>query len=354
MPANQYYAKKIFFILFFLLPASASASTWTYGQVPEDIEADSSTVGFYDERSAQNIVWEDKLRRKVEFFCDTICEGRATGTRGSAEAAFYITRAYRKAGLKMFGDSYVRAFYTPDSARTGHNIIGMIPGSVRRPSSSYIIVGAHYDHLGILGGKMYPGADNNASGLVAMLSLAEMFSSMKTLGKVYGSSIIFVAFDGKELSMSGADALWKMLADGSLKDPVTGKAVTRENVTIMVNIDQIGSSLSPLDSGRKDYIIMLGGHTLPGYYSDWLSLCNRFYGANLEISESYYGSENFTKLFYRLSDQRPFVDNGIPAILFTSGITMNNNKTYDSPHTLDYPVFRRRIILIYHWIDKML
>ena len=328
MPANQYYAKKIFFILFFLLPASASASIWTYGQVPEDMAADSSTVGFYDERSAQNIVWEDKLRRKVEFFCDTICEGRATGTRGSAEAAFYITRAYRKAGLKMFGDSYVRAFYTPDSARTGHNIIGMIPGSVRRPSSSYIIVGAHYDHLGILGGKMYPGADNNASGLVAMLSLAEMFSSMKTLGKVYGSSIIFVAFDGKELSMSGADALWKMLADGSLKDPVTGKAVTRENVTMMVNIDQIGS--------------------------DWLSLCNRFYGANLEISESYYGSENFTKLFYRLSDQRPFVDNGIPAILFSSGITMNNNKTYDSPHTLDYPVFRRRIILIYHWIDKML
>ena len=168
------------------------------------------------------------------------------------------------------------------------------------------------------------------------------------------ASIIFVAFDGKELSMSGAESLWKMLGDSTLVDPLNGKAITRDKIRLMVNIDQIGSSLSPLDSGRKDYIIMLGGHTLPGYYSDWLSLCNRFYGANLEISESYYGSENFTKLFYRLSDQRPFVDNGIPAILFTSGITMNNNKTYDSPHTLDYPVFRRRIILIYHWIDKML
>ena len=101
-------------------------------------------------------------------------------------------------------------------------------------------------------------------------------------------------------------------------------------------------------------IIMLGGHSLPESSREWLSFCNRFYGAELEISESYYGSENFTKLFYRLSDQRPFVDNGIPAIMFTSGITLNNNKTYDSPRTLNYPVLRRRIILIYHWLDKML
>ena len=366
MPANPYIVKKLLLLLpaVFITCMAANAEspvlhliTDNHSEKPEGSFTDSTdtgTVGFYDERSAQNVVWESKLRRKVEFFCDTLCGGRATGTRGGTEAAFEIIRNFRRAGLERFGDSYSKPFYTSDSARTGHNIIGMLPGSVKRPVDSYIIIGAHYDHIGILGGRMFPGADNNASGLVAMLSLAEMFSSMKTLGKVYGSSIIFVAFDGKELSMSGAEALWKMLKDGSLTDPVTGKPVTQDKIRMMINIDQIGSSLSPLSSGRKDFIIMLGGHTLPEYYSDWLSLCNRFYGSDLEISESYYGSENFTRLFYRLSDQRPFVDHKVPAVLFTSGITLNNNKTYDSPATLDYPVFRRRIILIYHWTDKML
>ena len=367
MPVKPYMVKKIFLLLLFTAlirtaAPAAGAGTWpgTHAGpgtgMPENGQQypGSTVTGLYDERSAQNVVWEGKLLRQVEFFCDSLCAGRATGTAGGAEAAFGIIREFRDAGLLMFGDSYARAFYTPDSIRVGHNIIGMIPGSKKRPADSYIIVGAHYDHIGILDGRMFPGADNNASGLVAMLSLADMFSSMKTLGKVYGSSIIFVAFDGKELSMSGADALWKLIEGEQLSDPVSGKPVSKDKIRLMVNIDQIGSSLSPLSSGREDFIIMLGGHSLPESSREWLSFCNRFYGAELEISESYYGSENFTKLFYRLSDQRPFVDNGIPAIMFTSGITLNNNKTYDSPRTLNYPVLRRRIILIYHWLDKML
>ena len=49
-----------------------------------------------------------------------------------------------------------------------------------------------------------------------------------------------------------------------------------------------------------------------------------------------------------------FIDNGIPAVLFTSGITMKTNKTYDNAASLDYPVFQKRILLMFHWIEKML
>ena len=49
-----------------------------------------------------------------------------------------------------------------------------------------------------------------------------------------------------------------------------------------------------------------------------------------------------------------FIDNGIPAVLFTSGITMKTNKTYDNAASLDYPVLRKRILLMFHWIEKML
>lgn len=295
----------------------------------------------------------EKLEREIGFLTDSLCQGRATGTRGNTEAAFWIHRQFREAGLLKFGDSYGKRVYIGKGA-LGHNIMGMIPGSHKRHCDSYIIIGAHFDHLGVLDGKMYPGADANASGVVALTSLAEMIGIMKKGGRTYNSNIIFVAFDAKEHSLAGSEALWKMIEGGSLKDPVSGKAITREKIEFMVNIDQVGTTLSPIRENRKDYMIMLGNSSLKPIKQDMANIVNRFYGLNMDIGLSYYGSENFTKVFYRLSDQRVFVDNKVPAIFFTSGITMNTNKTYDSLSSIDFPVLRKRIYFIYHWIDRMI
>lgn len=331
--------KKIFFLTLFSLSSIIQAKAGL----------DTST-----DKAAHNLIWDKRLRQRVEFLCDSLCEGRACGTRGGVEAAFEIIRIFRKSGLLPFDGSYSQSFYTADSIKTGHNIIGMIPGSTKRPPKSYIIVGAHYDNLGILAGSLYPGADSNASGTASLCSIAEMFSTMKILGKVYDSSIIFVAFDANNLNKAGSEELWKRLSGNHLTDPLTGKTITPKDIRLMINIDQIGSSLSPLDSGRPDYLIMLDGKSINNTDKDWLSLCNRLYSTHLELTDSYYGSENFTKIFYRLSDQQIFADHRIPAVLFTSGITLNNNKTYDSPGTLNYDVLRRRTILIFHWIERML
>lgn len=302
--------------------------------------------------TAHNLVWSEKLYRQVSFLSDTLCGGRATGTAGNNEAAFWIVRNFRKAGLKAFNGSYAQHLVTEDGT-VGHNIVGMLQGSRKKPCDSYIIIGAHYDHLGVLGGKMYPGADSNASGTAALVTLAGMFSTMKTLGKVYSQNIIFVAFDAHGMSLAGSYSLWEMISSGALKDPVTGEAVTEDKISLMVNIDQIGSSLSPLASGRPDYMIMLGNEKLEKEDRSKITHCNLFYGTDLEISHTYYGSKDFTRVFYSLSDQRVFIENGVPAVLFTSGITLNNNKTYDTAETLDYDTFRKRIILIFHWIEKL-
>ena len=154
--------------------------------------------------------------------------------------------------------------------------------------------------------------------------------------------------------MAGSAAFWKMIEDGDLKNPLTGETVTKDKISLMVNIDQAGSSLAPLKSGRRDYMIMLGGHTLDKEDLELLYMCNRFYGTHLELSETYYGSEDFTRVFYGISDHKVFADNGIPAVFFTSGITLNTFKTRDLPETLDMEVLRKRIILIYHWLEKIL
>ena len=82
-----------------------------------------------------------------------------------------------------------------------------------------------------------------------------------------------------------------------------------------------------------------------------MKTCNRKYAIDMDLAFNYYDSPDFTRIFYRLSDQRIFIDNHIPAVLFTSGITMNTNKTWDSPETIDLEIFKRRIFLIYHWIE---
>lgn len=306
-----------------------------------------------NDTTAHNLVWNEKLCTQIGFLSDSLCAGRATGTAGGNEAAFWIIRNFRESGLMDFGGSYAKHIYA-GGGLIGHNIIGMIPGSKKDPCDSYIIVGAHYDHLGILDGKLYPGADSNASGTVAVVTLAEMFSVMKTLGKTYAGNIIFAAFDGQGMNLSGSYSLWNMIRNGELADPVSGKAITPDKISLMVNIDQIGCSLSTLSSGRKDYMIMLGNGSLKKENQNKITHCNLFYGTDLEISHTYYGSDDFTRVFYSLSDQRVFIENKVPAVLFTSGITLNNNKTYDTADTVDYDVLRKRIILIFHWLEKML
>lgn len=303
--------------------------------------------------AAKNMIWEEKLAKEIGFLADTLCKGRGTGTKGSVEAARWITEKFKRTGMYRFGDTYVKHVWTGKGV-VGHNIMGMVPGSLKSPCDRYIVIGAHYDHIGQLNGKVYPGADANASGVVAMASLSEMFTVLRMLGKSLGHSLIFVAFDAKELDMAGSQAFWRMIQEGDLKDPLSGRKITADKIDLMVNIDQIGSTLSPLSKDRDDFMIMLGEHSLPHKKRGLLEECNRRYGIGMELDLTYYGSENFTRIFYRLSDQKVFVDNGIPAVMFTSGITMNTNKTRDTAASLDMKILRKRIFLIFHWIDKML
>ena len=294
-----------------------------------------------------------KLESQISHLGDPLCEGRGAGEKGGGIAGRWIQREFERIGLEMFGNSYAKPFRI-GNGKIGRNIVGMLPGSKATCRDKYIIVGAHYDHLGKLNGKIYPGADANASGTAALLNLAEMFKILRDNGRIHDCNIIFVAFDAKEHNMAGSEALWRKIEYGGLKDPQSGKLITKEKISLMVNIDQIGSTLSPLKSKREDYIIMLGTHSLKPIKRDLLHICNRMFAIDMDIDLTYYGSSSFTKMFYGLSDQRVFIDNGIPAVMFTSGITMNNNKPWDKVETLDLEILKKRIILMYHWIEKML
>ncbi len=302
---------------------------------------------------ARSLVYQEKLEREIGFLTDTICNGRGTGTSGAMEAGAWISRKFSNAGLLPFGTGWSHSFTAPNGT-TGRNIIGFLPGSSKRHPDRYIIIGAHYDHLGNIDGRMFPGADANASGTVAMTSLADMMAATRSIGRSYLRNVIFVGFDGKEMDMSGSEAIRDMIKSKKLIDPVTGKAITRDRITLMINIDQIGSSLSPLNRDRDDYMIMLDGSRSMNYNKSTLKSANSKYDIGLDLGFSYYGSDNFTRLFYNLSDQKAFADIWIPSVMLTSGITMNNNKTWDDLSSLDMEVYIKRIYLIYHWLLMMI
>lgn len=299
------------------------------------------------QEEARALVTEQKLRRDIEFLADSLCAGRATGTAGGMETATWIARRFAKLGLEPLGDSYIHGFKTTSSA-AGRNVLGIVSGGAT-PAKKYVILMASYDGLGIRGGNIYPGADSNASGVAAMLALAEMISLSRDLGREYNIDFIFAGIDAKYLSFSGSTALWNEISTGCLY-AVSGHRLSTGSIKLVLNIDQIGSSLSPLKSGRKDYLILL----TEGFGIKEALQANKSKGTALELSFDYYGSKDFTNVFYRKAgDQKVFVEHGIRAALATSGITLNNNKLTDTVDNLDLPVLKRRIWFLWNWAQRI-
>ena len=370
------------FFIFILLLADAAA-----------LSAQQNSVRMVPSgRNAEKYISSESLRREVEFLSAPSFGGRASGTRGATEAAFWISRHYASIGLMPFDGSWSRSFRLPAEGGTdgmrgtggtdgthgthgmhgtdgtgggsalknddegcrgavGRNIIGFLPGKNTSGKDKYVIIAAHYDSHGVIDGNLYPGADSNASGVVAMLNLAVMFGKMKELGRDYGKNLIFVATDAKERNSAGAEALMAEIRSGSLRNPSSGEAITMDKIYATVVLDIIGSTLEPIHKGRNDFLIMLSG----GQFTFDLTRANEGPGLGLDIATNYYGSQSFTEMFHRrFGDQKVFTQNGLTCAVFTSGITMLTNKTSDTAGTLDYEILRKRIFLIFHWLEKIL
>ena len=288
--------------------------------------------------SAYDHLANPKIQKEhILFLTQGESDGRATGSRGAYVAKEYIEEKFKEYGLESRGILYYQPFR--EKSVTGYNIIGEVKASVK--SSEYIIIGAHYDHLGKIKGKVYPGADDNASGVAALLELGRMFAQMKKDGKFISKNILFIAFDGKEMNMAGSRNFLKV------------SKIHPQNIKCMVNIDQIGSTFAP---PHKDpnYVLVLGSNTVEEWAAQKIDMSNRTAHLNLDIDYTFYNSEAFYKIFYTLSDHHSFAQAGIPAVFFTSGITNNTYKETDTEQTISYPVLTNRIKLIFHFVYNLI
>ncbi|MDX5438709.1 MAG: M28 family peptidase [Pontibacter sp.] len=162
-----------------------------------------------------------QLLQDVQVLSADSMQGRLSGTAGSAMAQEYLLQRFREVGLKPFNGSYKQHFKI-DSKRAqveqATNLIGYIAGK----SDKAIVVTAHYDHVGERNGEIFNGADDNASGVGALLAAAAYFSKHPPK-----HTLIFAALDGEELGLQGAKAL--------LENP----PVPLERILLNVNMDML-------------------------------------------------------------------------------------------------------------------
>lgn len=139
-------------------------------------------------------------------------EGRRTGTEGNARARAYVVQRLRDEGVAPLGGGYehpfefshtsVKAIWRRDRPvrmdMRGTNVLALIPGSAPGPA---LVVSAHYDHLGIRGDALYPGADDNASGVAALLAVAHALR-----GRPPRHPMVLAVFDAEELGLRGSRA----------------------------------------------------------------------------------------------------------------------------------------------------
>lgn len=272
-----------------------------------------------------SIACTDSIRARVSELCDSICAGRRSGSIGASRAASLIARRFEQAGLHPYGGEWYHDFNLTDSL-SGRNVVGFVPGT----SGKYIVLAAYYDGLGTIDGVLYPGADANVSGVVAL----ELVASL--LRRDVRDGVIVVAFDAHHNNYAGAKAFWRELSGSGVKP------------RLMVNLDTIGSTLAPVRARRPRSLMVLGGKKYRSVLEESAAL------GCVDLHFDYYGSERFTRLFYsKLGEHSVFLEKGVPAVLFTSGVTFNTNKPTDTPQSLDLEALRSRILCVVRFVSSV-
>ena len=270
---------------------------------------------------------QDDMRKAVEYLASQELGGRYPATAGDTLASEYIARELRSLKLKpIVKEKKKKGFYHDftygkTEKRTTHNIIAVLPGKDKHLRNEYIVVGSHYDHLG-LGGEgsgsrrpdtiaVHPGADDNASGDAVVLQLAKYFKKVRQ-----PRSIIFAFFGAEEQGLVGSKFFLEWMNHDDKKR--INLPSDRKDIVAMVNLDMVGRM-------RDKAMSVSGTGTSSGFKTIVESIAGQT-GLHVTCIADGYGP----------SDHASFVAAEIPVLFLTTGGHMEYHTPGDVPSTLNY------------------
>lgn len=203
----------------------------------------------------------------------------------------------------------------------GENVLCFIEGSDPELSKEVVVISAHFDHVGVMGGKIYNGADDDGSGTVTAMEIAKAFQQAKLEGHGARRSILVLHVSGEEKGLLGSE--WYS------ENPV----FPLKHTVCDLNIDMIGR----VDDAHKDnekYVYVIGSDKLSTELHDISEKTNGTY-TNLELDYTYNDPNDPNKFYYR-SDHYNFAKHDIPVIFYFSGVHEDYHQPGDDPEKIMY------------------
>jgi Zn-dependent M28 family amino/carboxypeptidase len=281
----------------------------------------------------------DVLMQDVRTLAAPEFEGRRTGTEGNQRARAYVLRRFREIGLEPIAGTHEQKFsFTPRARGSsgaadkagevqGTNILGLIQGTAA--PDRFVVVSAHFDHLGRRDGSLYPGADDNASGVAAVLAIATWFVRHKP-----ERSLIVVAFDAEELGLQGARHFVKT-------PPVESK-----QIVMNVNLDMVGrGDANTLWAAGTHYYPLLKPPVVDASRGRQIKL---EFGHDRPKAESN-GQDDWTNS----SDHGPFHAAGIPFLYFGVEDHPDYHKPTDTADKIPRTFFAEAVTLAIDVVDRI-
>ncbi|MEI6507480.1 MAG: M28 family peptidase [Bacteroidota bacterium] len=297
----------------------------------------------FSQKNVSNEQIQTTLKKHITFLADDKLEGRLVGSAGEKTAYEYIIKNLQQSKVESVnGNSFLQEFKTKhklnphasskDSGSieiTGHNVIGYINNN----AANYIVIGAHFDHLGYneYGGstykgengespKIHNGADDNASGTAALLVLADLLSK----GEFKKNNYLFIAFSGEEEGLLGSNYFCKH------------PTIDLTKVTYMINMDMVGR----MDTVKRTLAVS-GYGTSPTWGKAFSSLTTDEFKFKFDSSGT------------GPSDHTSFYNVGIPVLHFFTGTHSDYHKPSDDEQKINYNDEGKVVRYIYTLIGKL-
>ncbi len=283
-----------------------------------------------------NTITEKELKKTLYEFANNEMEGRETGEFGQKKAAAYLKAFYENVGIPSPAGldyyQYIPKEFFSGAIKKSENVVAFLEGTTH--PDEIIVLSAHYDHLGVnTNDEVFNGADDNGSGSMSMLQIAEAFAKAKKEGVGPKRSILFLHVTGEEKGLYGS----RYYTENPL--------YPLKNTVCNLNVDMIGRVDKEHESA-PNYIYIIGSNRL----SDELHLINE------AVNEKYtlfnldykYNKESDPNRFYYRSDHYNFAKNNIPIIFYFNGVHSDYHKVSDVAEKINYNLLTKRSKLIFY------
>jgi len=290
------------------------------------------------EKYMQTISAKD-LKKHLYIVAADSMQGRNTGTEGQKKAGKYLISQYVANGISFpkgadgwyqkVPSEYMSRAFSPKLGDS-ENIWAFIEGTEK--PDEVLVISAHYDHVGMKNGEVYNGADDDGSGTVALMEIAQAFMQAKKEGYGPKRSILFLHVTGEEHGLHGS----RYYSEHPLF-PIA-------NTIADLNIDMIGRR----DEAHKDngnYVYVIGSDRLSTDLHNINEAANiRYTKLNLDYT---FNERSDPNQFYFRSDHYNFAKKGIPIIFYFNGVHADYHKATDTPDKIEYDLLSKRAQLAF-------